>query len=329
MRALVTGTSGFVGSAVARRIAAAGHEVRVLMRPSSDRRNIADMDVEVVEGDLADPASLRPAVAGCDAVFHVAADYRLWVPDGGASMYRANVEGSRDLVRAAAEAGASRIVYTSSVAVLKAGYGGTLADESSVATLDDMISHYKKSKFLAEEEVMRLVREEGAPVVTVNPSAPFGPRDIKPTPTGRIVIDAAKGRLPAYLDTGLNAVHVDDVAEGHMLAFERGVTGERYVLGGENMTLREILDTVTGYVGRPGPRIRLPRRPLFPVAWMAELAGRLTSREPAVTVDALRMAAKHMYYSSDKAKRELGYAPRSAREALTDAVDWYRAHGYL
>jgi dihydroflavonol-4-reductase len=329
MRALVTGTSGFVGSAVARRLAADGHDIRVLVRPTSDRRNLEGLAVEIVEGDLSQPETLKPAVAGCDSVFHVAADYRIWVPDGGASMYRANVDGTRALVRAASDAGVSRFVYTSSVAVLYPFPGKAIADETAVATVDDMISHYKKSKFLAEEEVMRLVREESAPVVIVNPSAPFGPRDIKPTPTGRIVLDAAKGNMPAYLDTGLNAVHVDDVAEGHMLAFDKGEIGERYILGGDNMTLREIIKTVTDHVGRSGPWLKLPRAPLYPVAWAAELVARVSGREPVVTVDALKMAAKHMYYSSDKAGEKLGYAPRPAREALTEAVDWYRENGYL
>ena len=329
MRALVTGTSGFVGSAVARRLAADGHDIRVLVRPTSDRRNLEGLAVEIVEGDLSQPETLKPAVAGCDSVFHVAADYRIWVPDGGASMYRANVDGTRALVRAASDAGVSRFVYTSSVAVLYPFPGKAIADETAVATVDDMISHYKKSKFLAEEEVMRLVREESAPVVIVNPSAPFGPRDIKPTPTGRIVLDAAKGNMPAYLDTGLNAVHVDDVAEGHMLAFDKGEIGERYILGGDNMTLREIIKTVTDHVGRSGPWLKLPRAPLYPVAWAAELVARVSGREPVVTVDALKMAAKHMYYSSDKAREKLGYAPRPAREALTEAVDWYRENGYL
>jgi dihydroflavonol-4-reductase len=329
MRALVTGTSGFVGSAVARRLAADGHDIRVLVRPTSDRRNLEGLAVEIVEGDLSQPETLKPAVAGCDSVFHVAADYRIWVPDGGASMYRANVDGTRALVRAASDAGVSRFVYTSSVAVLYPFPGKAIADETAVATVDDMISHYKKSKFLAEEEVMRLVREESAPVVIVNPSAPFGPRDIKPTPTGRIVLDAAKGNMPAYLDTGLNAVHVDDVAEGHMLAFDKGEIGERYILGGDNMTLREIIKTVTDHVGRSGPWLKLPRAPLYPVAWAAELVARVSGREPVVTVDALKMAAKHMYYSSDKAREKLGYAPRPAREALTEAVEWYRENGYL
>jgi dihydroflavonol-4-reductase len=329
MRALVTGTSGFVGSAVARRLAADGHEIRVLMRPTSDRRNLAGLEADIVEGDLAQPDSLKAAVAGCDAVFHVAADYRIWVPDGGASMYRANVDGTRELIRAACAAGVGRIVYTSSVAVLGASRGAGIADETTVATEAAMVSHYKKSKFLAEQVAMQLVRDEDAPVVIVNPSAPFGPRDIKPTPTGRIVLDAAKGRMPAYLDTGLNAVHVDDVADGHLLAFEKGEIGERYILGGDNMTLREIIQTVTDYVGRTGPWLRLPRAPLYPVAWAAEMVARVTGREPVMTFDALRMAAKHMYYSSDKAREKLGYAPRPAREALTDSVDWFRENGFL
>lgn len=329
MRALVTGTSGFVGSAVARRLAADGHDIRVLVRPTSDRRNLEGLSVEIVEGDLAQPETLKPAVAGCDAVFHVAADYRLWVPDGGASMYRANVDGTRDLIRAACDAGVSRFVYTSSVAVLYPLPGTGIADETSVATVDDMISHYKKSKFLAEEEVMRLVRDESVPVVIVNPSAPFGPRDIKPTPTGRIVLDAAKGRMPAYLDTGLNAVHVDDVAEGHILAYDKGEIGERYILGGDNMTLRDIIQTVTDHVGRSGPWLKLPRAPLLPVAWLAEKISRVSGREPVVTVDALKMAAKHMYYSSDKAREKLGYAPRPSARALTESADWYRDNGYL
>lgn len=244
-------------------------------------------------------------------------------------MYRANVDGSRDLARAACDAGVSRFVYTSSVAVLRPLPGTEIADETAAAAVGDMISHYKKSKFLAEEAVMQLVREESAPVVIVNPSAPFGPRDIKPTPTGRIVLDAAKGRMPAYLDTGLNAVHVDDVAEGHVLAYDKGEIGERYILGGDNLTLREIIEIVTDYVGRSGPWLKLPRAPLFPVAWAAEMVARITGREPVVTVDALKMTAKHMYYSSDKARSKLGYAPRPAREALTDSVDWYRANGFL
>ena len=237
MKALVTDTSGFVGSAVARRLAVDGHELRVLMCPNSDRSNVDGLDVDIATGDLSDPVSLKSAVSGCDAVFHVAADYRIWVPDGGASMYRANFDGTRDLVRAAMEAGVGRIVYTSSVAVLGAGKADAVSDETTPSTEADMISHHKKSKFLAEKEIDRLVRDEGATVVIVNPSAPFGPRDIKPTPTGRIVLDVAKGKMPAYLAPGLNTMHVDDVADGHILAFENGEVGESYILGGDNLSL--------------------------------------------------------------------------------------------
>jgi dihydroflavonol-4-reductase len=325
---LLTGASGFVGAAVLRHLVAAGREVRVLLRPTSDRRNVADIRCEVAHGDLADPASLDGAVAGCEAVYHVAADYRLWVRDP-AAMYRANVDGTRDLLRAAAAAGASRIVYCSSVAAIGFRPDGTPADETTVASVDDMVGHYKRSKYLAEREVVRLARDEGVPVVIVNPAAPFGPRDVKPTPTGRIVVEFARGRMPAYIDTGLNVVHVDDVAAGHLLAFERGRIGERYILGGDNMTLREILDILGSHLGRLAPRLRLPRTPLYPVALAAELAGRAGGFEPPITVDALRMAEHVMFYSSDKARRELGYKPRPGRAALTDAADWFKANGYF
>jgi dihydroflavonol-4-reductase len=328
MTTLVTGASGFVGAAVLRHLVAAGHDVRVLVRPTSDRRNLADVACEVVVGDLADPASLAAAVRGCTALFHVAADYRLWVRDP-AVMYRANVEGTRDLLRAAAAAGATRIVYTSSVAAVGFRPDGTPADELTTASLADMVGHYKRSKYMAEQEVIRLAREEGVPVVAVNPAAPFGPRDVKPTPTGRIVVEFARGRMPAYLDTGLNVVHVDDVAEGHLQAFDRGKVGERYILGADNMTLRELLEVLAAHLGRRAPRLRLPRAPLVPVAVAAEAIGRLARIEPPLTVDALRMARKRMFFSSDKARRELGYAPRSGRQALTDAADWFRKEGYF
>ena len=328
MTVLVTGASGFVGSAVLRHLVAAGEEVRALVRPESPRGNLQGVECEPVEGDLTDPASLARAVAGCSAVFHVAADYRLWVADPSV-MYRANVDGTRNLLRAAAEAGVRRIVYTSSVAAVGYAPGGGVADETTTAEIGDMIGHYKRSKFLAEREVMRLASEEGVPVVTVNPAAPFGPRDIKPTPTGRIVVEFARGRMPAYVDTGLNVVHVDDVAAGHLLAWRQGKIGERYILGGDNMTLRDILGVVAAHTGRRAPRIRLPRAPLYPVAWVAETASRMTRREPMVTVEALRMAKKRIYFSSDRAKAELGYAPRPGAQALTDAADWFREHGYF
>jgi dihydroflavonol-4-reductase len=328
MTALVTGASGFVGSAVLRHLVDAGESVRVLMREGSDRSNIAGIDCEVAAGDLTDSASLSRAVKGCDVVFHVAADYRLWVADPSV-MYRANVDGTRDLLRAAAEAGAERIVYTSSVAAIGYNADGSPGSEATVATIADMIGHYKRSKFLAEAEAMRLASEEGVPVVTVNPAAPFGPRDIKPTPTGRIIVEFARGRMPAYVDTGLNVVHVDDVAAGHLLAWRKGEIGERYILGGDNMSLREILEIVAAHLGRPAPRIRLPRLPLFPIAWGAELACRVFGGEPMVTAEALRMAKKKMYFSNRKAIDSLGYAPRPGAVALTDAADWFRANGYF
>jgi dihydroflavonol-4-reductase len=328
MTALVTGATGFVGSAVARKLLAAGESVRVLARPGGDRRNIADLEVDIVEGDLRDRASLERALKGCSSLFHVAADYRLWVPRP-AEIYRANVEGSRDIVLAAAEVGVSRIVYTSSVAVLGILAGGVPSDEATPVGLADMIGHYKRSKFLAEEEVRRLIREQGLPVVIVNPSTPIGPRDIKPTPTGRMIVDAASGRMPAYVDTGLNIVHVDDVAEGHLLAFERGVIGERYILGGENMTLQQILIAIAGITGRRPPRFRLPHNLILPVAAAAESWARVVGgREPIVTLDSIRMAKKKMFFSAEKARRDLGFAPRPASEALREAVAWFRQWNY-
>lgn len=329
MTTLVTGATGFVGSAVLRRLIAAGHATRVLTRAGSDRRNVDGIDCDVVVGDLNDPPSLKAAVRGCDALFHVAADYRIWAPDP-AVLYRTNEGGTRDLMRAAAEAGVRRIVYTSSVATLGLNADGRPADEDTPVTLADMIGDYKRSKYVAEQAVCALVRQEGLPAVIVNPSAPIGPRDVKPTPTGRMVLEAAAGRMPAYVDTGLNVVHVDDVAEGHLLAFEKGEVGERYILGGDNMSLREILTAIAEIVGRPPPRVSLPRSLLYPVAYVAEALARLRgSGQPMVTVDSLRMSKKLMYFTPAKAQRRLGYAARPAREALGDAVDWFRQNGYL
>ncbi len=327
MDILLTGGSGFVGSSVARALLARGHTVRALVRPQSDRANLADLPVQYVVGDLTDEASLAEAAAGCAGLFHVAADYRLWAPDA-AAMYRANVDGTRTLMAAAMRAGVSRIVYTSSVAVLGLVRDG-VADEDTPVTLADMIGPYKRSKYLAEEAVRGLITE-GLPAVIVNPSTPVGPRDIKPTPTGRIIRDAACGRIPAYVDTGLNVVHVDDVAEGHCLAFERGVIGERYVLGGENLPLRDMLAAIAGLVGRSPPKVRLSPHLLWPVAWVAEGVARVRKRGvPLVTVDELRMAQKRMFFSSAKARRALGYQARPAVQALEDAVRWFRDHGYL
>jgi dihydroflavonol-4-reductase len=324
---LVTGATGFVGSAVARALLRAGHQVRVLARPNSDRRNLADLSVEITEGSMEDPPSLARAVAGCRFVYHVAADYRIWVPDP-APMFRANVVGTRDLLMAALEAGAERVVYTSSVATLGLVSGGS-ANEKTPSRAEDMIGPYKRSKFEAEEVARELAVARGLPVVIVNPSTPVGPGDIKPTPTGRLILEAARGQMPAFVDTGLNIVHVDDVAAGHLAAAEKGRIGERYILGGENLSLAEILAEVSQMVGRRAPRIRVPHSVLLPVALGAELTARITGREPFVTRDGVRMSRKKMYFTSDKASRELGYAPRPARQAIADAVAWFRTNGYL
>ncbi|APZ44549.1 NAD-dependent dehydratase [Acidihalobacter ferrooxydans] len=323
---LITGANGFVGSAVARDLLAHGHRVRVLVREGSDRRNLDGLPVEIVPGDLLDVHSLDAALDGCDALFHVAAAYRLWTPDPDL-LYRVNVDGTRLLMEAALRAGVERIVYTSSVATLGLRSDGQPADETTPVMLADMIGHYKRSKYLAEEALSRMVETHALPAVIVNPSTPVGPRDIRPTPTGRLIRDAATGRMPAYVDTGLNIVHVDDVAAGHRLAFEHGRPGERYVLGGENLTLREILVHIAVLSGRQPPRLRLPHAAVLPVAHIAEAWARLTrGAEPQVTVDGIRLARKQMFFSSAKAERELGYTHRPAAEALADAVRYYLSH---
>ena len=328
MTVLVTGASGFVGSAVVRRLIAAGAAVRVLLRPTADRRNVEGLSVEVAIGDLRDRESLDRALTGCEGLYHVAADYRLWArrPD---EIYETNVAGTKAIMRAAGEAGVRRIVYTSSVASLGLSSDGSPADEDTAVTLADMIGHYKRSKFLAEAQVRELVRAHGLPAVIVNPSTPMGPRDIRPTPTGRMIVEAAAGRIPAVVDTGLNIVHVDDVAEGHLLAFTRGRIGERYVLGGQNMTLAEIVAEIAALTGRRPPRLTLPHGLVLPLAYAAEGWARLTGREPFATVDGLRMAQKRMYFNSAKAEGELGYRARPVAIAYREAVDWFRANGYL
>ena len=323
---LVTGASGFVGSAVARALLARGRAVRVLLRPGSERRNVADLAVDIRIGALEDPASLAAALAGCAGLFHVAADYRLWVRDP-AAMYRANVEGTRALMEAALQAGVERVVYTSSVAVLGLKDDSSAADETTPSTLDDMIGPYKRSKFLAEQVVRDLVHSKRLPAVIVNPSTPIGPRDVKPTPTGRMIVEAASGRMPAFVDTGLNLVHVDDVAAGHLLAEERGVIGERYILGGENLSLKEILRRIATFAGRKPPALAVPIPAIWPVAMVAEAFGRLSGKEPFVTRDGLRMARHKMYFTSAKAERALGYAPRPAEAGLADAIAWFRQAG--
>jgi dihydroflavonol-4-reductase len=329
LKTLITGATGFVGSAVVRQLIKAGHSVRALIRAGSDLRNLAGLELETVTGDLTDSPSLDRALAGCSILFHVAADYRLWVPRPK-EIYDVNVTGTRNIMAAAARAGVSRIVYTSSVATLGLIRNGTPADENTPVSAADMVGDYKRSKFLAEAEVKRLADEEGLPVVIVNPSTPVGPRDIKPTPTGRIIVDAASGRMPAYVDTGLNLVHVDDVAVGHLLALESGKVGERYVLGAVNLSLKKILAEIAAVVGRKPPRVRLPHNLVLPVAYLSEAWARVTGGdEPRVTVVGVRLAKKKMFFTAEKAERVLRFRPRPIQEALRDAVAWFQENGYL
>ena len=329
MKTLLTGATGFLGSAVLRCLVQAGQDVRALLRPGSDRRNLEGFKVEETIGDLSDPVTFDAALKKCDALFHVAADYRLWVPDPD-TMYTINVNGTRELMLAALRAGVKRIVYTSSVATLGLNADGRPADEETPVTLNDMIGHYKRSKYLAEAEVKKLVEKENLPAVIVNPSTPVGPRDIKPTPTGRMVADAAAGRMPAYVDTGLNIAHVDDVAYGHLLAFKKGTAGRRYILGGQNLTLQEIFARISRVTGRKPPNIRLPHNLVLPVAFLLEGWARLTGAgEPRVTVDGVRLARKKMFFSSGRARKELGYSPRPVEAAFREAIDWFGRFGYL
>ena len=328
MTALVTGASGFVGSAVVRALLDGGETVRALVRPSSDRRNLEHLKVGIEVGDLCDRASIDRAMKGCDTVFHVAADYRLWVPQPE-QMFSANVDGTRNVMEAAGNAGVRRVVYTSSVATLGLPHSAEPANEQTPVNANDIISPYKQSKYAAEALVKRMVAEHGLPAVIVHPSTPIGPRDVKPTPTGKIVVEAARGRMPAFVDTGLNVVHVDDVARGHLLAMERGQIGGQYILGAENLTLAEILVAVAEIVHRPAPKWRLPHDVVMPIAFLAELWARLTGREPFVTRDGVRLARKRMFFSSDHAIKELGYQPRPAKVAIADAVSWFTQHGYL
>jgi dihydroflavonol-4-reductase len=327
MRALVTGATGFVGAAVARALVREGWQVRVLARAGSDRRNIQALPVEVSEGNLTDRTSLERALRGCEGLFHVAADYRLGAPDPR-QLYQTNVEGTRNILEASREAGVKRVVYTSSVATVGIPADGSPGNEDTPVGVADMIGHYKRSKFLAEQ-VAREAALSSMPLVIVNPSTPIGPGDVKPTPTGQLVLDAAAGRMPAYVDTGLNIVHVDDVAAGHLLAFHRGLPGERYILGGQDMTLREILFEIAQLVGRKPPRIRLPTAVVFPIAYVAEAVARVTGRPGRITLEGVRMARKRMFFSSDKARRELGYQWRPPTDALRDAIAWLREQGSL
>ena len=325
---LVTGASGFVGSAVLRAAIARGAKARAMVRSSSPWRNLEGLDCEIVHGDLTDPASLAAAMTGVSTLFHVAADYRLWARDP-AALRRANVEGTRAIMSAALAAGVERIVYTSSVATLRAGDAATVVDETAPLAESEAIGVYKQSKVAAERLVQRMVADDGLPMVIVSPSTPIGPRDIKPTPTGRILVEAAMGRMPAFVDTGLNLVHVDDVAEGHMLALEKGEIGQNYILGGQDVSLRQMLAAIAELTGRKAPTVSLPRAPLYPLAIAAEAVAFVTGKEPFVTRDALKMASHHMFFSSAKAEAALGYRARPYREALVDALAWFRAAGYL
>ncbi|MCZ6803613.1 MAG: NAD-dependent epimerase/dehydratase family protein [Proteobacteria bacterium] len=327
MKTLITGANGFVGSAVLRLLVNNGHDVRALLRPDSDRRNLEGIEFEVIEGDLRNTESLKRAVSGCNAVFHIAADYRLWIPDPD-TMYKTNVNGTRNLIIAATDAGVDKIVYTSSVATLGINNNGTPSDETTPVLLENMFGHYKRSKFLAEQEVSKLVKERSGPVTIVNPSTPVGPRDIKPTPTGKIVLDTLRKRMPAYVDTGLNIVHVDDVANGHLLAMEKGIIGERYILGGDDMTLASILEYICVNQDMSPPTIKLPHNLVLPIAWFMERIASITGKEPRATVDSVRMSKKRMFYSSAKAKEKLGYHSRPGVEGLEDAIDWFNAENY-
>jgi dihydroflavonol-4-reductase len=325
-RSLVTGGTGFVGANLVRELLADGDRVRVLARAGGDRRALEGCDVEIVEGDLLDADSVRRAVAGMERVYHVAADYRLWCPDPSA-LFRANVDGTRHVLDAARAAGAARIVYTSTVGALGIPKDGRPGDETTPVSLADMVGPYKASKFVAEE-VAREFAARGAPVVIVNPSAPVGPWDVKPTPTGQMIVDFLRGKMVASLDTGLNIAHVRDVARGHILAAERGRIGERYVLGHANLSLLEIFRALARLTGLPAPRFRVP----YALAWLAaagmEGVARLTGGAPAVPLTAVRMARKRMFFSADKAVRELGLSQTPAERALGDAVQWFLAHGY-
>ena len=328
MKTLITGAAGFVGAAVLRELLKKGHKVKALVRQSSVLDNLKNLDVEIVQGDLKDKDSLKRCLKDCKNLFHVAADYRLWVPKAK-EIYENNVNGTENLMMQALNLGIEKIVYTSSVAVLGKPIEGDIADENTPVNIDQMIGHYKKSKFLAEEKVKELYKTRKLPVVIVNPAAPVGPRDIKPTPTGKMVLDAAMKKIPAYLDTGLNIVHVDDVAKGHIQAFNKGKLGERYILGGENLTLKEMLEIISILCGNKPPKIRLPRKPLYPIGYVFEIFARLFNiKNPMLTVDMIRMAEKKMFFSSEKAKKELNYKYKSAKNALKDAIQWFIDNGY-
>jgi dihydroflavonol-4-reductase len=327
-QAFLTGATGFVGSAVARRLVAEGFRVRALTRRGSPRFHLNGVDVEFVDGDMRDAASVRRAITGVRYVFHVAADYRLWARDRS-EIVANNVEGTRVIMQEALRAGVERVVYTSSVATLGLCADGTAADERVALTVEEGIGAYKRSKIAAERLVEEMVANDALPAVIVNPSTPIGPRDVKPTPTGRIVVEAARGRIPGFVDTGLNLVHVDDVADGHVAALRHGVIGERYILGGEDVMLADMLADIAHLVGRRPPRLRIPRAVAVPIAYVAEATAWCTGREPLATLDGLRMSEHRMFFTAAKAGRDLGFRARPYRDALADAIQWFGKAGYL
>jgi dihydroflavonol-4-reductase len=325
---LVTGATGFVGSAIARALLAAGRRVRVFVRLESRRDNLAGLDLEIAEGDMRDAASVRRAMTGIRYLFHVAADYRLWAPQP-IEILTNNLIGTRNVMEAALGESVERVVYTSSVATIALRPDGAPGDETIPLSERDAVGAYRRSKIAAERLVQAMAAARGLPAVIVNPSTLIGPRDIRPTPTGRIIVEAASGRMPGYVDTALNLVHVDDVAAGHLAALERGRIGQLYILGGQNVGLAEMLAEIARIVGRAPPRLKLPRRLIYPIALAAEAAARITGREPFVTLDGLRMAKCHMTFTSAKAEAEFGYRARPYREALIEAIDWFGRAGYL
>jgi dihydroflavonol-4-reductase len=327
MKVFLTGSTGFVGSHVARAYAAVGTELRLLTRATSKLAAIEGLAADVVVGDLRQPESLRTALRGCDALVHVAADYRLWVRDPQ-EMYAANVDGTRELLRIAREEGVAKVVYTSSVATMGFKTDGTIVDELTPVSLDDMIGHYKRSKFLAEQEAIAAARA-GQHVMVLNPTTPIGPGDAKPTPTGRIVVDFLNRKFPAYVDTGLNLVDVAEVARMHVVALERGTPGERYILGGENLTLKQILDRMSAITGLPSPTMKVPHAVALAFAFFDEtVTGKVRGKEPRATVEAVRMGRKVMFASSAKSERELGFRVLPIYSAMRAAIEWFITHGY-
>jgi dihydroflavonol-4-reductase len=327
-KVLITGASGFVGSAVARALIRSGYRVRALLRPTSKRTNLAGLDVEIAEGDMRDEASVTRAMAGARYLFHVAADYRLWARNPQQILWN-NREGTRLLMQTALKLGVERIVYTSSVATIACAANGEPADETMRLNEACAIGAYKQSKVAAERIVEAMIARDNLPAVIVHPSAPIGPRDLRPTPTGRIIVEAASGRVPAFVDTGLNLVHVDDVASGHLAALLHAKPGDHFILGGQNVMLAEFLAEIALLCGRKPPKLRLPRSLVYPFAFAAQAMAHVTCREPFLTIDGLRMSKHRMFFSSAKAERDLGYKARHYGEALTDALDWFRANGQL